>query len=58
MPKFHLLPLQNNRCRSLSREEENLILEVSKTHLRNLVIILVDTGASLSEALDLIMGQR
>jgi len=53
MPKFHLLPLQNNRCRFLSQEEEKRILEVSKSHLRSLIIILVDTGARLSEALDL-----
>jgi len=54
MPKFQLLPIQNHRCRVLSRDEENRILEVSKPHLRNLVIILVDTGARLSEALDLL----
>jgi hypothetical protein len=53
MPKFHLLPLQNQRCRVLSREEEILILAESKPHLRDLIIILVDTGARLSEALDL-----
>lgn len=54
MPKFHLLPLQNHRCRFLSRNEEQLILEASKPHLRSLVIVLIDTGARLSEALDLI----
>jgi integrase len=53
LPQFHLLPLQNHRCRFLNQEEEKLILDASKPHLRDLIIILVDTGARLSEALDL-----
>jgi integrase len=53
VPKFNLLPLQNDRCRFISHAEETLILQVSKPHLRDLIIILVDTGARLSEALDL-----
>ncbi len=52
VPRFKLLPLTNNRCRFLSEEEEERILEVSPTHLKSLVIILIDTGARLSEALD------
>jgi integrase len=52
VPRFKLLPLTNNRCRFLSEEEEERILEVSPPHLKSLVIILIDTGARLSEALD------
>lgn len=53
VPQFHLLPLDNNRCRYLSIEEENAILEKSPPHLKRLIVFLIDTGARLSEALDL-----
>jgi integrase len=53
VPQFHLLPLDNNRCRYLSLQEEISITEKSPSHLKNLIVFLVDTGARLSEALDL-----
>jgi integrase len=53
VPRFHLLPLDNNRCRYLSVQEETAIFEKSPSHLKNLIVFLVDTGARLSEALDL-----
>jgi integrase len=53
VPQFHLLPLDNNRCRYLSVQEEAAIFENAPPHLKNLIVFLVDTGARLSEALDL-----
>jgi len=47
-----MLPLNNQRHRYLTEHEEHRILNVSPPHLRNLIIFLVDTGARLSEALD------
>ncbi len=52
VPAFRLLPLNNKRHRYLTAGEERGILDVSPPHLRNLIIFLVDTGARLSEALD------
>jgi len=53
VPRIRLLPLNNTRHRILSHEEELRVLEASASHLKNLVVFLVDTGARLSEALDL-----
>ena len=52
VPQIKLFPLRNQRDRVVSAEEEDRILEQSASHLRPLVIFLVDTGARLSEALD------
>ncbi len=52
VPRIRLLPLNNQRHRYLTVDEEQRILEVSPPHLRNLIIFLVDTGARWSEALD------
>jgi integrase len=53
LPKIRLLPLNNSLCRFLKEDEEERILKVCAPHIRNLIIFLVDTGARLSEALDL-----
>ena len=53
VPQFRLLPLNNNRCRCLSEDEELCILEAAAPHLKLLIVFLIDTGARLSEALDL-----
>ncbi len=52
VPRFRMLPVNNQRDRYLTEHEEHRILNVSPPHLRNLIIFLVDTGARLSEALD------
>ncbi len=52
VPRIRLLPLNNQRHRYLTEDEEQCILDVSPPHLRSLIIFLVDTGARLSEALD------
>jgi len=52
VPKVRLHPLNNIRRRCLSREDEGCVLEACAPHLRSLTIFLVDTGARLSEALD------
>lgn len=52
VPQVRLFPLRNQADRMESVEEEDRILKQSASHLRPLVIFLVDTGARLSEALD------
>ena len=52
VPQVRLLPLDCPRFRVISDQEETQILVSSAPHLRELIIFLVDTGARLSEALD------
>ena len=52
VPQVRLLPFRNQRDRVVTEEEEIRILRHSAPHLRPLVIFLLDTGARLSEALD------
>jgi len=52
VPQVRLFPLRNQKDRVVSDEEEDRILNQSARHLRPLVIFLIDTGARLSEALD------
>ncbi len=48
----HIQTTVQPRNRYLTEDEEQRILDVSPPHLRSLIIFLVDTGARLSEALD------
>ena len=52
VPQVRLLPLDNHKFRVISDQEETQIMQSSAPHLRNLILFLVDTGARLSEALD------
>ena len=52
VPQIRLLPLNNPKSRVITEQEETKILRESAPHLRSLIIFLVDTGARLSEALD------
>ena len=52
VPQVRLLPLNNQRERVVTEEEEICILRHCAPHLRSLVIFLIDTGARRSEALD------
>ncbi len=52
VPQVRLLPLDCPRFRVISDQDETQILQSSAPHLRDLIIFLVDTGARLSEALD------
>ena len=50
VPSVPLLKLRNERYRWLTEEEEMRLLIASATHLRDLLIFLLDTGARLTEA--------
>ena len=56
VPAFKLLPLNNKRTVYLSLDDEGRLLDACSDHLRPLVLCLLDTGARLSEALDLTWG--
>ena len=56
VPRFALLPLNNTRYRFLNEDEERAILAASAPHLRDLIVFLIDTGARMSEALELTWG--
>ncbi len=56
VPAFKLLPLNNMRTTYLNLEDEGRLLDACSDHLRPLVLCLLDTGARLSEALDLTWG--
>jgi integrase len=50
VPSISFFKLQNERYRWLTGEEEARLLMASVSHLRDLLIFLLDTGARLSEA--------
>jgi len=56
VPKIILLPLNNQRYRWLTEDEEARLLEVCPSHLKDVVIFLIDTGSRKGEALGLKWG--
>lgn len=53
VPRVKLLRLNNARYRWLTNEEEAHLLKHCPTHLADLVVFLIETGARLTEALSL-----